>query len=248
MRLISTQNYLSTHYIPTLNTTHQPQDFYLNRAPRSTRTELINAEAHQSLVIAALLASGHADIANRLARCQHDRQRRTHGWPWRCRSPGCWACRRTTVRNWWRGFKVWFDGCNVCLAVIPITGNPITVTRKLRKGLRDVRDRSARTSMSEQDGGWAKVEMAGLVDGDRMLVLIKHNGIVRADVWSVLERRWPDVLVTDPVTIEPSSHINIEDATDLARHRRGIQPIRFIIQQQMAASDDQSDEPMPMII
>lgn len=133
--------------------------------------------------------NGHHDVAERFYRCQHDRQHRQIGWyPWRCRSPGCGACRRNLVRTWWQAFGGWLTGPEISLAIVPLCDDPIRAIRRLRKGLRDVRDRTAR-----QDHRWAAVAIAGLVDGDRALLLVEHHGIERRLLWSVLERRWPNV-------------------------------------------------------
>lgn len=128
--------------------------------------------------------------------------------------------------------------------ISPLPGDPINAMRKLRKGLRDVRDRTAR-----KDHRWGAVAMAGLVDGDRALLLVQHHGIDRASLWSVLERRWPGVLLTDPGCIEPASAMTVGDAAALACRRRGLEPIRIIILPQVIAMTMQAnwDEPMPML-
>jgi hypothetical protein len=172
----------------------------MNRAPRSTRAMLPGVETHQSQVISALIESGHHEIARRLARCQHERRHRQPGWPWRCRSPGCWACRRTLMRRWWRGFRLWFGDTDVSLMQIPISGDLISITRRLRKGLRDVRDRTGRHNRR-----WAGVAMAGLADGDHALIQVKHPGFNRAEVWARFERRWPGIVIGDPGSLEPTS-------------------------------------------
>ena len=92
--------------------------------------------------------------------------------------------------------------------------------------------------------------MGGLADGGRMLLRVRHPGIGRAALWSVLERRWPTVVLTDPGTIEPVSAMTVEDAAALARRRRGLEPVRLVILPQVTAaavSQDGRDEPMPML-
>jgi hypothetical protein len=91
------------------------------------------------------------------------------------------------------------------------------------------------------------VAMAGLADGDRALILIKHDGIDRAEVWAVLERRWPEVGLCDPRDIEPSAAMSAEDAASLARCRRGVDPLRIVILEQAAASLNQLEEAMPFL-
>jgi hypothetical protein len=207
---------------------------------------LTKAENHQLAVIAALVATGHNSIAQRLARCQRARRHRQSGWPWRCHSAGCWACRRTTIRRWWRGFQIWLDqdDGDISLALIPINGDLIGFTRRLRKGLRDLRDRSAR-----HDHHWQSVAMAGLVDGDRALILIRHPGIARAEVWARLARRWPEIALCNPEKFEPSYQMAVANAVALARCRRGIEPTRIVVMPQVAATLSLSEgEPMPMLI
>jgi hypothetical protein len=117
----------------------------VNRSVRCKRWQLTIAELHQSSVIGLLSATGHQEIAQRLKRCQHDRQhRRTGQYPWRCGSAGCWACRRNMIRRWWLAFSVWIAGPATTIAVIPMTGDLSDATRRLRKALRDSRDRVAR--------------------------------------------------------------------------------------------------------
>jgi hypothetical protein len=191
---------------------------------------MAHAEANQSAVIATLIESGDEHVAGRLMRCQRERRCRSNRWPWRCRSAGCWQCRRAMMRRWWRGFQVWLGDTDVSLMQIPISGDLISITRRLSKALRDVRDRTAR-----QDNRWQSVAMAGLVDGDQALILIEHSGTDRDEVWSILERRWPEVVLQDAGNIQPSSRMTVEDATLMARRRRGIEPIRIVILAQVAA-------------
>jgi hypothetical protein len=204
----------------------------MNRSPRSSRCQLAGAELHQSAVIALLVETAHRDIAQRLKRCRHDRQHRQAGrFPWRCGSAGCWACRRNTIRKWWQAFTGWLTGVTT-LAVIPISGPLITATKRLRKSLRDHRDRQVR-----RDYRWAAVALAGLTVGDRALVLIEHNHIGRAEVQSVLSRRWPKVVLQQPTDFEPSSWMSIANAADLARRRRGVEGLRIVVMPQRGSTD-----------
>jgi hypothetical protein len=122
--------------------------------------------------------------------------------------------------RWWRGFRIWLVGTEISLAIIALNGDPITATRRLRKGLRDVRDRAAR-----HDHRWAAVAMAGLTDEGRALILIQHAGITRDELWTRFERRWPAVIVVDRGDATPSSRMTVDAAAALARRRRGIEPI-----------------------
>lgn len=90
--------------------------------------------------------------------------------------------------------------------------------------------------------------MAGLVDGDRMLLLAQHLGVDRVEAWATLRRRWPDVVLSSPGDIAPSSAMTVGDAAALACRRRGIEPIRIVILPQVIAMTVQADwdEPMPM--
>lgn len=106
----------------------------LTRSSRSTRRAIAVAEGHQSAVIAALTFTGNDAIAGRITRCQHDRRHPHAGqYPWRCRSAGCWACRRIISHRWWRAFHDWIVGAEISLAIIPVQGDPLRAIRKLRK-------------------------------------------------------------------------------------------------------------------
>ena len=65
--------------------------------------------------------------------------------------------------------------------------------RRLRRGLRDVRDRMARRSRR-----WREVCCAGMAGGDgTALVMVSHEGVDRHEVEDVLRRRWPDVALKE---------------------------------------------------
>ena len=140
---------------------------------------------------------------------------------------------------------MWINGFDISLATIPMTGDPIIATRKLRRGLKDVRDRKSR-----QDRRWAAVTFSGLANGNRALVLAQHPTIDRDDVWTVLEQRWPSVVLSDVGVVEPLSWMIVDDAAALACRRRGIEPIRMFIPSQMDVADQGRwgrDLPMPMV-
>src|ERR1700722_12792600 len=121
------------------------------RSPRLTRSAIIEAESRQAEVIAKLTLSGEDDLALRLARCQSARLWRSTGWVWRCRLVGCWSCRRANMRIWWAGMREW-AGLDATLISIPSGDDAIEAMRRLRRGLRDVRDRAAR-----RDQRWSEV-------------------------------------------------------------------------------------------
>ena len=202
---------------------------------------LADADVHQVQVIAKLVVDGDAGIAARIACCQQERQNRRAGWPWRCRSAGCWGCRRTLMRNWWRGMLAWPDQPWTSLAVIPLPADPLCGIRRLRKGLRDIRDRAAR-----QDQQWARVTMAGLLSERTAMILIQHAAVDRAEVWWALAARWAEVVLVDVADAQPSWQMTATDAAALARCRRGIEPIRIVVMPQANVSDQAEDDAMPM--
>ena len=110
------------------------------------------AYAAQQQVIAALYLIGEVDLADRLERCMTARRERRggDGWPFTCRSAACVWCRRPMIRSWWNGMCQWSAEATSSLAIIPLhssAGLPDAV-RRLRRGLRDVRDRMARRRQS----------------------------------------------------------------------------------------------------
>ncbi len=131
------------------------------------------------------------------------------------------------------------------LVTIPLTVEPLIATRRLRKALRDVRDRQARI-----DPAWRAVAMAGMLSGDHLLMVTQHHGIERDTLWATLERRWPDALVTVPGSIEPNSVMTVDAAVALACARRGIEPVRVVVPAQRAALSLSAigwDQPMPVL-
>jgi hypothetical protein len=135
------------------------------------------------------------------------------------------------MRRWWRGFQQWVGNeRDVSLAVLPIDGDLLAGTHRLRKGLRDVRDRMAR-----HDERWCYVALAGLVANRVAVVMIKHPGIDRAAVWWSMAGRWPQIVLTNIDDLELSSAMLVEDAATLAVCQRGIQPLRIVVLEQVAA-------------
>ena len=204
----------------------------------------------QQQVIAALRSVGEVDLATRLGHCMTARRERhnSDGWPRICRTAACVWCRRSMVHGWWAGMRIWSATTVASVAIIAIpspTGLREAVCR-MRRGLRDVRDRMARRRRL-----WREVGFAGMAGGDRRaLVLVSHDGVDRREVLDVLRRRWPDVVLKGLEQDAPTSEMVAEDAADLGRCRRGVEPLRIVI---MPQQDQQTIispivEPMPTVV
>ena len=134
------------------------------------------------------------------------------------------------------------------LMIIPIpspTGLREAVCR-MRRGLRDVRDRMARRRRL-----WREVGFAGMAGGDRRaLVLVSHDGVDRREMLGVLHPRWPDVVIKALEQEEPTMAMSASDAADLGRCRRGVEPLRIVImpQQDQQAIISPIVGPMPVIV
>ena len=165
------------------------------------------AAAAQERVIAALLATGEVGVADRLDRCMAVRLARRHGagWIWTCRSAGCSWCRVTLARRWWAGLSRWIvqDDGPVSLAVLPLPHPPGTLRAavvRLRRALRDVRDRAARRYTP-----WRSVAMAGMATGGgAAFALVSHPGIARSEAADILPKRWSAAVLLDDGAAEPS--------------------------------------------
>jgi hypothetical protein len=131
------------------------------------------------------------------------------------------------MQSWWAGIRDWAAPATSSLAIITLrspTGLRHAILR-LRRGLRDVRDRTAR-----RNEHWRTVCFAGLAGGDRRaLVLIEHEGVHWHEVLDVLRRRWPEVIMKDLEHEIPTSVMTSDDAADLARCRRGVEPMRIVV-------------------
>jgi hypothetical protein len=189
--------------------------------------------AAQQEVIAALQVIGEPDLADRLERCMTVRRDRRggDGWPSTCRSAACVWCRRPMIRSWWHGMCQWTAEATMwSLAIMRVdssAGLPDAV-RRLRRAMRDVRDRHARHIMR-----WRDVCCAGVAGGDHTaLLLVTHEGIDRRKVQDVLHRRWSDVVVKSLEYEEPTVAMSPADAAALGRCCRGIEPIRVVIMPQ----------------
>ena len=205
----------------------------------TARRRTLEASAAQERVIAALLVTGEAHVAGRLQRCMDAMTTRRHvaGWPWTCRSAGCAWCGTSLAHRWWAGLRRWIDhdGAPVSLAVLPLRRRPgdlRAAVARLRRACRDVRDRTARRNRR-----WREVAVAGMAAGDgTALLLIRHEGISRAEVGEVLRGRWPVAPIGDVGAVPPSWTFAVEDAAELARARRGVEPLRIVVLAQRAAN------------
>ncbi|WP_343894553.1 hypothetical protein [Craurococcus roseus] len=146
-------------------------------------------------------------MADRLLRCMAARTTRRNGggYPWTCRGAGCTWCGKTRARRWWVGLRRWAtsEGTPASLAVLPWPHRPgelRAAVQRLRRALRDVRDRTARRRPS-----WCGVAMAGLATGDGVaVVLISHPDVARPEAAAALRKRWPGVEIVEVGALEPS--------------------------------------------
>ncbi len=229
----------------------------IGRSPRMTRAALDHAEAGQTQLIAALHDAGAHRIADRLLRCQEARLDRrgeaTSAWPWRCGGGGCWACRRTAMRRSWFRLQNWAtdDGMPSTLMAVPPAQNGdqlLAMTIRLRRRIRDLRDRAAR-----HHGALSHVAVAGMVSGDgSALLLMQHPGVDRRWTAEVFRRGLGGTLVS-PGIAHPSWQMPVEQAVALALAKRGIEPLRIVVMPQRrvlaAISPTQrSIDPMPVIV
>jgi hypothetical protein len=186
--------------------------------------------AAQRQVIITLRAIDETDLADRLDRCMTARHERHggDGWPFTCRSAACVWCRPSLMRGWWNGMCQWSAEAAISSLAIIAVHSPEglhNAVLRLRRGLRDVRDRMARHRQP-----WRDVGFAGMTGGDgTALVLVTHEGVDRREVQDVLRRQWPDVVVKSLEQEQPVVAMLPGDAADLGRHRRGVEALRIVI-------------------
>jgi hypothetical protein len=115
--------------------------------------------------------------------------------------------------------------------------DPIRRARHLRRGLRDVRDRAART-----DNRWRAVAFAGMIDDDAARLLVVHANLHPASMEGALRRRWPEARTLAGMVPEwPGSiRLNASTLVALAAGRRGVEPLRIVVAAQRA-------RPMPVV-
>jgi hypothetical protein len=81
------------------------------------------------------------------------------------------------------------------------------------------------------------------------LVMITHDGVDQRVVLDVLRRRWPGILVKILEQEQPAVAMTAEDAADLGRCRRGIEPLRVVIMpQQVRQITAPMVEAMPVLV
>jgi hypothetical protein len=200
----------------------------------TTDRQMAGAVLSQAMVVAALEQVGQTEVAARLRRCADARsgRRSNDGWPWTCRSAGCLWCRRPLIRRWWAGIQAWCPPDGRTLVIIPVRYGPGGLrfaVQRLRRGLRDLRDRRAQRSHA-----WRQVCFAGLLTGGGMAMVLVDRGrrVDRAELSAAIRRRWPDATVTDLMNEVPSMAVTLADAVELASLRRGAEPLRIVVMPQ----------------
>jgi hypothetical protein len=69
-----------------------------------------------------------------------------------------------------------------------------------------------------------------MVHGDgRATLLVRHESVGRGEIVEVLRRHWPDAQVTDIAKVSPVWNLGIEDAVELARAKRSVEPLRIVV-------------------
>jgi hypothetical protein len=70
-------------------------------------------------------------------------------------------------------------------------------------------------------------------------MLVRHPpGLTRSDVELVLSRRWPGALISEVGHAVPSWPLSVVEMAELARLRRGVEPLRRLILAQRHANCD----------
>ena len=69
-----------------------------------------------------------------------------------------------------------------------------------------------------------------MVGGDgSAFILVEHEGVDRREVLMVLRRRWPELVLKNLDNEVPTATMLVDDAADLARFRRGVEPLRIVV-------------------
>ena len=104
--------------------------------------------------------------------------------------------------------------------------------------------------MARCSGRWREVCCTGMVGGDgKALVMITHGGVDWHEVEAVLRRRWPGVALKELGQERPTVAMTADDAADLGRCRRGIEPLRIVVMpQQDRQVASPVIEPIPVLV
>jgi hypothetical protein len=79
------------------------------------------------------------------------------------------------------------------------------------------------------------------------MILIRHPDITRREIASVLCRRWPDAILRDEMSGSPCWAMSVPDVVELARARRGFEPLRVIIlAQRVYRQGGHRHQPLPV--
>jgi hypothetical protein len=93
-------------------------------------------------------------------------------------------------------------------------------------------------------------------DDGKAMLLVRHEGVGRGEIVQVLRRHWPDAQVTDITMVSRVWNLGIEDAVELARSHRGVEPLRIVVMGQgrgagldplMVTARSGTLEPMPAL-
>ena len=154
------------------------------RSSRTNRAAFSEREAQHTELVAELSTLGDdvsVDLAERLLHCQMERRARAKafaetkrpvmGWPYRCKSIACWACRRAIMAKWRSRAEGLFanadsEDCSyitILLARIGELSALPDVIKKLRRDVRNVRDAMARKSPS-----WNALSVMGHIELDAL--------------------------------------------------------------------------------
>ena len=101
----------------------------------------------------------------------------------------------------------------------------------------------------EKAPSWRSMAIAGMATAHQTaLLLIRHGDLSRMEVADTLGRRWPSCVVGDLGTASPSWTMPDADAIELARIRRGVEPLRvLVLGRRSAVSMPLPAEPMPTL-
>jgi hypothetical protein len=92
--------------------------------------------------------------------------------------------------------------------------------------------------------------------GGKAMLLVRHPGIGKTEPAEVFQRRWPEALVKDAVEMSLVWDLGIDDAVELARAKRGVEPLRIVVMGQghgagldplMATAGSGMMDPMPAL-